>query len=444
MKGMRRPFSAAIASTGLLLPAAMATAEDPFSGARARDGSMDPRRETWQERDHLTGDWHGVRQRWREQGVTLHGEWIGETWANLEGGLSTGVVAEGLAQLNLDLDLDRLVGWRGGEIRLGGIFPHGESPTRELTGDLLGVSNIDAFRDEVAPYEMWYQQSFGEDAWNLRTGLLVADGEFAFTEGGSVFLNSAFGWPAGIALNSLNTGPAYFRSALGLRLRHSPNASWQWQVAAYDGDTFDGDPDRDSVTDLGLGGDDGWFLLGEVARFGTGGDEGPEGLQLRLGGWLHTASFGESMPERSRGGLYLSADAELWSSEHGSPASTSDTQDVPDPGPAVSVFARLEWSPRTYSLVEWSGHGGLLCEGLLPSRFDDAIGLGVAWARGSVTGTGDAFDGSLGEVAVELTWRIALTPWWEIQPDFQWILAMDDASRRPNAHVIGIRTHLTF
>jgi carbohydrate-selective porin OprB len=184
MRGWRGSFRATLAWTGLLLPSVESAAELIAAGSPARAGSKDPRAEAWHERDYLTGDSFGVRERWMNRGVTWHGEWIGEAWANLAGGLSEGVAAEGLAQLNLDLDLQRLVGWQGGQIRLGAIFPHGTGPTAELTGDLQGLSNIDTFRDEVAPYEMWWQQDFGKGTWNLRSGLLTADEEFAFTDGG--------------------------------------------------------------------------------------------------------------------------------------------------------------------------------------------------------------------------------------------------------------------
>ncbi|MBL9136773.1 MAG: carbohydrate porin [Verrucomicrobiales bacterium] len=444
MKGWRRPFPATIASTGLLLPSAVAETEALSSIGLSRAGSMDPRREALLERDHLTGDWRGARQRWLEQGVTLHGEWIGEFWANFSGGVDTGVVAEGLAQLNLDLDLQRLVGWRGAEVRLGGILPHGESPTGELTGDLLGVSNIDAFRDEIAPYEVWWQQSDVTDAWNLRAGLLVADGEFAFTEGGSAFLNSAFGWPAGIALNTRNTGPAYFRSSLGIRLRQTVSESWQWQVGVYDGDTFDGDPDHDPVASWSLGGDDGWFLIGEIARWRVGSGEASRGLHVRCGGWLHTAAFDEADSETSRGGVFLAADYELWSDSLRAAQPGTEAAAEDDSGFALSMFGRLEWAPQKFSSVEWSGHGGWFLEGLLPARFDDAIGLGVAWARGSDRESAEDPGGFPSEIALELTWRISLTRFWEIQPDYQWILDVGGDSERKPAHLFGIRTHLTF
>jgi carbohydrate-selective porin OprB len=202
----------------------------------------------------------------------------------------------------------------------------------------------------------------------------------------------------------------------------------------YDGDTFDGDPVDDSVLDFAVGGDDGWFIIGEVAYWKPAESWPGGGAHLRLGGWLHTASFQDTERESGRGGAYLAVDFPLW----------SEGEEDRKAGRSVSCFGRLEWAPGEFSWAEWSGDGGLLFEGLLPSRFDDALGVGVAWTRLSDRARSAEAEVLAGEAAIEVTWSVALTPWCEIQPDYQWILNLGDSIERGAAHVIGIRTHLTF
>ena len=55
------------------------------------------------------------------------------------------------------------------------------------------------------------------------------------------------------------------------------------------------------------------------------------------------------------------------------------------------------------------------------------------------------------EVDLELTYQIVLAPWWQIQPDVQYIVNPRSATeptppapRRGNALVLGVRTNIEF
>jgi porin len=55
------------------------------------------------------------------------------------------------------------------------------------------------------------------------------------------------------------------------------------------------------------------------------------------------------------------------------------------------------------------------------------------------------------EVDLELTYQIVLAPWWQIQPDVQYIVnprsatsTTPPATRRGNALVLGVRTNIEF
>ena len=52
--------------------------------------------------------------------------------------------------------------------------------------------------------------------------------------------------------------------------------------------------------------------------------------------------------------------------------------------------------------------------------------------------------GFSGETVLEATYNYSISPWWTIQPDFQyiWTPSGEDGSR--NAAVLGIRTVITF
>ena len=51
---------------------------------------------------------------------------------------------------------------------------------------------------------------------------------------------------------------------------------------------------------------------------------------------------------------------------------------------------------------------------------------------------------STGETVIEATYQISLAPWWNIQPDFQYIINPSGVSGSRNAAVFGVRTSIAF
>jgi porin len=114
------------------------------------DSSRNPLVESSSESEHLTGDWGGWRNQLVERGLHFQAGYIGETFGNVSGGLRRGAIYEGMAEAAFEIELARLLQtWRGATFRASGLFPHGRSASRELTGDVQTLSNIDAY-DSVA------------------------------------------------------------------------------------------------------------------------------------------------------------------------------------------------------------------------------------------------------------------------------------------------------
>ena len=63
------------------------------------------------ERDRLTGDWGGLRKQWEDAGVALGVTDISETLSNPTGGIRRLSIYQGLLDLSLNLDLDKLLNW---------------------------------------------------------------------------------------------------------------------------------------------------------------------------------------------------------------------------------------------------------------------------------------------------------------------------------------------
>jgi carbohydrate-selective porin OprB len=64
------------------------------------------------ERDRLTGgDWGGVRKQWEDAGVAFGATEVSETLSNPTGGIRQLTIYQGLLDVTLNLDLDKLLNW---------------------------------------------------------------------------------------------------------------------------------------------------------------------------------------------------------------------------------------------------------------------------------------------------------------------------------------------
>ncbi len=186
--------------------------------------------------------------KWRQsvssQGVDWNLQYLGEIIGNVSGGLKKSAIYEGLLKAGVTLDGDKLVGWKGSSLHVSGLYAHGRSPSSKLTGDILTLSNIDAY-DSPRLFECWIQQQFFGDKLSLRAGQLAADEEFAGTAYGGLFLHGTTGWPGMIALNTAT--PAYPTAAPGVRLEYKPTERVFFRVGAFDGNPDPGDANGDPV-----------------------------------------------------------------------------------------------------------------------------------------------------------------------------------------------------
>lgn len=382
------------------------------------------------ERDTLSGDWGGLRSSWEDRGVDLTFEYTAETFGVLSGGARRGTVYEGLGLGMLDADLEKLIGWRNFRFRVSTLWTHGASPTAKLAGDELTVSNIDAF-DSLRLYETWLEHDFADDKLSLRVGNLLSDEEFAVAEYGSVFMNDAFGQPAFIGGNTLNTGPAFNVPALGVRLRYDPSEKIYLQAGVYDGDTFDDANGNPHVNQSGLhfklSGSQGWFSIYEIGyrHNQAEGDAGLPGL-YRIGAWHHTGTFARHNGGNAGDiwGVYFSGDQMVW-------------REAPGSEQGLGVFYRVGGGPRDRSRFQLVMDTGLNYRGPLPGRDEDIAGLGLAYAKHSDDLATDH------EFVIEATYSIQIAPWWVIQPDLQYI-SRPGGGTTPDAWAAGLRAVFSF
>src|SRR6202163_4982669 len=160
-------------------------------------------------------EWHdGLAAKGLNFGATYIGDFIG----NVSGGTSRGFIHLGRFDFSVDADLEKLVGWTGGRFFANTYEIYGRGLTRNYIHNLATISESEALPD-ARLYNAYFEQSFYNNALNIRIGQQAADVEFFDSETDDLFINGTFGWPAIKATNLPAGGPAPPIAALGIRVK---------------------------------------------------------------------------------------------------------------------------------------------------------------------------------------------------------------------------------
>lgn len=420
-------------------------------------------------RDSLTGDWGGWRTRLADAGVSIGASEVAEVLGNVSGGRKNGTVFAGRAEVDIDLDLDKLVGWKGATIHANGFQIHGRGLTADtLGGNLMDPSNIEATR-ATRLFDAYLEQSLFDDTLSIRVGQLAADDEFLISDYAGAFVNGTFGWAGIMAADLPNGGPAYPLATPGVRVKWTPNAAFYWQTAVFNGDPAGAcaggeDPQMCNHDGLTFSTHRDALVMSEVG-YSIAGDETTLPASFKLGGWYHSGKFDDQRydvdggyaaisgadPRLHRGdyGFYAVADALLWRE-----AGTTDR--------GLGGFLRVGAAPGDRNAVPFYFDTGL--NYVAPfGREADVVGLAFAYAK--IGARARDFDRDYNranpdatrpvrdyEAAIELSYTYTVAPWWTVQPDAQYILhpaarcadpeadAALPAPAMKNAFVFGVRT----
>jgi carbohydrate-selective porin OprB len=85
--------------------------------------------------------------------------------------------------------------------------------------------------------------------------------------------------------------------------------------------------------------------------------------------------------------------------------------------PCVGLFARLAYHDKEAYDVDWFWSAGANFKKVIPSRDEDALGIGIAGVKGHI---GPDNDGT--EFHAETYYRIVLNKYVALSPDFQWVV----------------------
>ncbi len=373
---------------------------------------------------NLTGGWWGERQRLLDAGITLGATLTLEGFDNFRGGLATAPpVLAATTDLNLALDTEKLLGWRGGEFYADLEDHAGRNPTAALVGDLQVFD-----KQNSSPYlqlfEIWYQQKLWNDELRIKIGKVDANTEFSVIDNGLPFLNSSTQVSPTIFV--FPTTPDPMPSA---NLFFTPNEFWYADFGAYYanrsdrfGDLVD-DPASVQRTEGGA------FLIGETGLKWSAAPLLEKDGNLKAGAWEHTGTFTRFDGTRQQGtyGGYAILDQTLW-----------QPQGEPRAGRGVRTFLEYGATQDDINAVDRHLGGGVTWTGPIAWRPGDIIGLSPQYAHiSSQAGLAHPY-----ELAVETFYQWQLTAWAFLQPDVQYIVHPGGAN--PNALVGALRLQINF
>jgi porin len=420
----------------------------------------------WQ-RDTLTGDWGGLRTALEAQGIAFTVKYTGEVFANVQGGIKRGATYDGLFLPELDVDLEKLIGWRGASFSVSMVQGHGPALSQGWVGNLLNVSNDVAIPPATRLYNLWLQQSLFDDVVSVRAGMMNVDAEFITTLTGALFMNGSFGWPGWLGIDLPGGGPAYPLSAPGIRVKLQPAPQgFYLQSAVFSGDPTGHSGSNSPSTSIPNGTlvsfTGGAFIIAE-AGYAVNQDKDAKGppLAFKLGGWYHTSSHFQDQRFDTQGISLASPASNGAPFNHHGDWGVYAIADGTIAG-ALSGFARIgAGTPNDSNLVTFYADAGLTYKGPIPARPDDTAGIAFAYARignnarrldqdVQVFTANPFFPVRDHEVVLEISYQAQVTPWMTLQPDLQRVFHPSgnvlnaDGSTRKDALVLGLRSTLTF
>jgi porin len=112
------------------------------------------------------------------------------------------------------------------------------------------------------------------------------------------------------------------------------------------------------------------------------------------------------------------------------------------------MFVRAGGAPADVNFVHWYIDGGFNFKGFIPGRNRDVAGIAVSHSSISKDfSNAQVLQGNPGfssETVLEATYNYSISPWWTLQPDFQYIWNPSAQNGSQDAAVIGVRTTISF
>jgi len=386
----------------------------------------------WRTTPSIAGSWGGFRDRMEQKGIQTIFAYFGHPAANPLGGERKGETWKGDISGSLFLDLERLVGWKGGYFLISGSYV---TPGRNLSQDFIGnffPVQLDSLDEHGGARLVHF--AFGQQLFNNTTeivlGRIITGEDFANLRLACTSLNQRICANPIVGRQSL-TFPTYPVATWGARVKFKPHREWYAQAGTYLVYAGLGNSNTGGI-EFKVPNGSGLFTLGEVGYI-TGNYRDVPGLPgvIKVGGYYDSERLEDLDSGRNADGtwgMYILGEQMFYSEN------SQYTE-------GLSGFLALSYGPEDRNIITFMASGGLSYQGIIPSRSNDT--LTFAFAYGLFSDDLNEFNRENGdpnqssETLLELNYRIQVAPWLFVQPDVQVIINPDGRSDIDDALVIG-------
>ena len=429
----------------------------------------------------LLGDAFGLRSVLGRYGITIAATEVSEVFGNATGGIRRNAIYDGLTTATLQLDTMRAFGLVGGTFQASALQIHGRNLSAENLLVLQTISGIEANR-ATRLWELWYDQAFNNGAFDIKVGQQSLDQEFITSTGSSLYVNTMMGWPLIPSVDQYAGGPAYPLSSLGVRIKGQIVPNLTGLLGVFD-DNPSGGPFNDDSQTRGREAagtrfslNTGALIFGELQyawnQPSTGdlvhGDAKGLPGTYKIGFWYDTAAFPDQRYDNAGLSLNDPNSTGIQRMDRGNYSIYAVVDQMiyrpkADEPKALSVFARIMGAPEDRNLVSFSTNAGINLKAPFEGRDNDTVGIGFGigklsnGARGfdqdfAVANPGTFAPQRRVETFIEATYQYQIAPWWNLQPDFQYLFRPSGGIVNPlipnqivhDEAVFGVRTTITF
>jgi porin len=393
-------------------------------------------------RQHLFGDWGGERTALAEKGITFDFFYITDLEANPTGGLQQAQAGWERLRGTVDINFDRLISWQGLSFHATGLWQSGANLGAKI-GTLANPSDlVSAHTTRLDSF--WVQQLFFDKKLRIRAGQMAGLDFYGNQDYGGSWLIEPMGYAFGNLFSSIfeSFNPA---GTPGAEVRFAPMRSFYVKSAVMSGnrDPYHQDPTgtnfaiKNSANFLFEAG----YLL-HPADDGAAGSAGAAATKAypgsyKFGGIYNNGKFPNAAGIRSSGNylIYGMASQAVFRTDAGS-------------NRGLDATVGFDYSPGDVARENVQVTVGGRFNAPFVSRKNDRVGVALVYSK--ISDSFSNFESLLGgpplgsEKAVELNYSLQVTPYWYVQPVFQYYVDVGANGALPNVAVFGFRTKVNF
>lgn len=367
------------------------------------------------ERGRLSGNWGGWRDRLKDAGVEILGDYITEIAGNVTGGKARGITYTHNVGVWLNFDLGKLVGWAGGKFHVSASDRAGTSLSERFIGNQFAVQQIFGGQT-IRLISLAIEQELFDGKLDLIAGRINWGDDFLQSPLYCQFQNVGFcGNPVSVPVDvNLSTYP---NTAWGIRARIEILDELHAKLGVYNtvqnfrANEFHGvDFSIRHNSGVGVAWELGWQPSFRSAS-------GPLRGHYKFGGYVDTEpllQFRTGLMRSGTYGVYAAFDQKLLHE----PGATEPQ--------GLHAFVAGTYAPPELARIEWYFVAGLVYEGLIPGREHDVTGLAMLY--GNYSSALQASQRVSGqpvqeyETVLELNYEFSPVQWFQVQPDIQYVI----------------------